>query len=101
MDAGLLNDLAAAAADVGASVLRMPSGAGHDAMIFAPQIPSAMMFVPSIDGRSHDVSENTSEADLRRGLRVFAGAVSLALARLNEAAGRQSPHSLRKKEPAA
>ena len=44
-----------------------------------------MMFVPSIDGRSHDVSENTSEADIRRGLRVFAGAVSRALARLNDA----------------
>ena len=67
MDASLMNDLAAAAADVGASSIRMPSGAGHDAMVFAPRIPSAMMFVPSIDGRSHDVSENTSEADIRRG----------------------------------
>ena len=101
MDAGLMNDLAAAAADVGATALRMPSGAGHDAMIFAPRIPSAMLFVPSIDGRSHDISENTSEADIRRGLRVFAGAVSHALARLNDAATREPPNSLRKKESAA
>jgi N-carbamoyl-L-amino-acid hydrolase len=101
MDAGLMNDLAAAAADVGASFIRMPSGAGHDAMVFAPRIPSAMMFVPSIDGRSHDVSENTSEADIRRGLRVFAAAVSRTLARLNDAAASQAPPSLWEKEPAS
>jgi N-carbamoyl-L-amino-acid hydrolase len=98
MDAGLMDDLAAAAADVGASFIRMPSGAGHDAMVFAPRIPSAMMFVPSIDGRSHDVSENTSEADIRRGLRVFAAAVSRTLARLNDEAASHAPPSLREKE---
>jgi len=101
MDASLMNDLAAAAADVGASSIRMPSGAGHDAMVFAPRIPSAMMFVPSIDGRSHDVSENTSEADIRRGLRVFAAAVSRTLARLNGATASQAPPSLREKERAS
>ena len=101
MDASLMNDLAAAAADVGASSIRMPSGAGHDAMVFAPRMPSAMMFVPSIDGRSHDVSENTSEADIRRGLRVFAAAVSRTLARLNDAAASQAPPSLREKERAS
>jgi beta-ureidopropionase / N-carbamoyl-L-amino-acid hydrolase len=101
MDAGLMNDLAAAAADVGASFIRMPSGAGHDAMVLAPRIPSAMMFVPSIDGRSHDISENTSEADIRRGLRVFAAAVSRTLARLSDAVASPSPPSLREKERAS
>ena len=43
-------------------------------MITARCMPSAMLFVPSIGGRSHDISEDTSEADLRRGLRVFAAA---------------------------
>ena len=101
MDAGLMDDLAAATADVGASFVRMPSGAGHDAMVFAPRIPSGMMFVPSIDGRSHDVSENTSEADIHRGLRVFAAAVSRTLARLNDVAASQSPPSYREKERAS
>lgn len=101
MDSGLMDDLAAAAADVGASAARMPSGAGHDAMVLARRLPAAMMFVPSIDGRSHDISENTSEADIRRGLRVFAAAVSRTLARLNDAAARRAPPSLCKKEPAA
>ena len=34
--------------------------------------PAAMLFVPSIDGRSHDVAEDTAEEDIRRGLRVYA-----------------------------
>ena len=37
----------------------MPSGAGHDAMIVGRRAPAAMLFVPSIDGRSHDVDEDT------------------------------------------
>lgn len=72
MDRELIEVIAEAAAHHGASHLRMASGAGHDAMVLARHVPSAMMFVPSIDGRSHDVAEDTSEADIRRGFRVFA-----------------------------
>ncbi len=71
MDLALQADLRAAAAEVGASALDLPSGAGHDAMILSRVMPSAMMFVPSIGGRSHDPAEDTSEADLERGYRVF------------------------------
>ena len=70
----LIDVITESATKAGASHLRMASGAGHDAMILARHIPSAMMFVPSIEGRSHDVSEDTSEADIRRGFRVFAAA---------------------------
>ena len=34
-------------------------------MFVARVIPSAMMFVPSIGGRSHDISENTSDFGYR------------------------------------
>jgi beta-ureidopropionase / N-carbamoyl-L-amino-acid hydrolase len=100
MDAELTAILAEAAAATGASHVRMPSGAGHDAMILAPRIPAAMLFVPSIDGRSHDISENTSEADLRRGLRVFAAALSKMLDHFAQAVsqGEVPPH--RQKEAA-
>ena len=54
----------------------MPSGAGHDAMVLGRFIPAAMMFIPSIGGRSHDVSENTSDADIVRGCEVLAAAVA-------------------------
>ncbi len=82
MDAGLIGILAEAATEVGASHLQMPSGAGHDAMILSRRIPSAMLFVPSIEGRSHDIAEDTSEADIRRGFRVFAAAAKRVIAGL-------------------
>ncbi len=51
---------------------RMPSGAGHDAQYMARQMPSAMLFVPSIGGVSHHWAEDTDSADLAMGLRVLA-----------------------------
>jgi N-carbamoyl-L-amino-acid hydrolase len=79
MDERLVEGLDAAAAAEGASRLRMPSGAGHDAMILARRVPAAMLFVPSIGGRSHDLTEDTDEADIRRGLRVYARVVNSLL----------------------
>lgn len=66
-----------AAADVAATRRRMPSGAGHDAMVLARHVPSAMLFVPSIGGRSHHVSENTADADIVRGAEVMLRALTL------------------------
>jgi acetylornithine deacetylase/succinyl-diaminopimelate desuccinylase-like protein len=42
----------------------MPSGAGHDAQRLAEVMPAAMLFVPSIEGISHNFDENTSEPHL-------------------------------------
>jgi len=56
--------------------LGMPSGAGHDAQWLANELPTAMMFVPSIGGVSHHWSENTHDADLVHGARVFVDAVA-------------------------
>jgi allantoate deiminase len=50
----------------------MVSGAGHDAMVLAPQIPSAMLFVPSRAGISHSREEFTEPADCAEGARVLA-----------------------------
>lgn len=55
---------------------RMPSGALHDAGSVARLMPVAMLFVPSINGISHDFAEDTAEADLVAGLEVLAEAVS-------------------------
>lgn len=55
---------------------RLPSGAGHDAQNFARHIPAGMLFVPSIGGISHHWTEDTSEADIVLGARVFADAVA-------------------------
>ena len=67
--------LASAAKTRGEQPMHMASGAGHDAMIMARFIPAAMLFVPSIGGRSHDVTEDTAEADIVFGCEVLAEAV--------------------------
>jgi N-carbamoyl-L-amino-acid hydrolase len=59
----------------GVSTLRMPSGAGHDAMVLTRHMPTAMLFIPSIGGRSHDVTEDTNEADICLGIDVLADTV--------------------------
>ncbi|MEM9967535.1 MAG: hydantoinase/carbamoylase family amidase [Pseudomonadota bacterium] len=54
----------------------MPSGALHDASNLTRLMPTAMLFVPSIGGISHDFDEDTREEDLRLGLRVLARAAA-------------------------
>lgn len=49
----------------------MVSGAGHDAQLFAPRCPAAMIFVPSRAGISHSPEEYTSPEDLTAGLEVL------------------------------
>jgi N-carbamoyl-L-amino-acid hydrolase len=68
--------IAAAASARGEAPVHLPSGAGHDAMVVARFMPAAMMFIPSIGGISHDVRENTSDADIIFGCEVLADAVA-------------------------
>lgn len=55
--------------------LDVTSGAGHDAMCLARIAPAAMIFVPSIGGRSHVGDERTEDADLELGVRALADAL--------------------------
>ncbi len=59
------------AAGLGHSIRRMPSGAGHDAQMFAPNCPTAMIFVPSKDGISHNVREHSEPSDIGAGANVL------------------------------
>jgi beta-ureidopropionase / N-carbamoyl-L-amino-acid hydrolase len=70
----------AAARDLGVGAMRLSSGAGHDAMMLARRVPTGMLFVPSIGGRSHDPSENTLVSDIITGAQVMARAVDRLLA---------------------
>jgi allantoate deiminase len=69
-DAGLQDRLAAAVVSVGAHDIRLPSGAGHDAMMLAKICPSAMLFVRCKGGISHNPAEYASPEDM--GLAVAA-----------------------------
>lgn len=60
----------------GLACRRMISGAGHDAQMIARIAPSAMIFVPSIGGISHNPREHTPEADLIAGANVLLDVVT-------------------------
>ena len=49
----------------------MHSGAGHDSQIFAPRVPTGMIFVPSLKGISHNPAEYTETADLVQGIEAL------------------------------
>ena len=60
---------AAAASDY--TYCRLPSGAGHDAQMFAPNCPTGMIFIPSKHGISHNINEFSSEQDIAAGMDVL------------------------------
>jgi len=60
---------------LGHSVRRLPSGAGHDAQMFAPRCPTGMIFVPSVNGISHNVREHTAPEQIEAGANVLYAAV--------------------------
>jgi N-carbamoyl-L-amino-acid hydrolase len=72
MDARLRDSLHATLAAAGEHAIDVPSGAGHDAMCLASVAPTAMLFVPSVGGRSHVGDEYTSADDLERGAAMLA-----------------------------
>lgn len=56
--------------------LRMTSGAFHDAMYLAEHCPTAMIFVPSKGGISHNAAEQTAPHELFLGVQALAYAVT-------------------------
>jgi beta-ureidopropionase / N-carbamoyl-L-amino-acid hydrolase len=70
-DDGMIDLVEQTALSQGLSCKRMPSGAGHDSQMFAPNCPTAMVFVPSQGGISHNVAEYTAPHELEAGANVL------------------------------
>jgi N-carbamoyl-L-amino-acid hydrolase len=70
-DAALVDRVEHHAKALSLSTRRMPSGAGHDAQMMQRICPTAMIFVPSVAGLSHNVKEFTEAADLVAGAEVL------------------------------
>ncbi len=60
----VVEEMTALAESCGLIYKVMDSGAVHDTAMLAPYTKAGMIFVPSIDGRSHVPEENTKENDL-------------------------------------
>lgn len=70
-DAALADRIQAAAQRRGLPHRRMTSGAGHDAQMLARIASSAMIFVPSRGGISHNPREHTDDDQLALGAQVL------------------------------
>jgi allantoate deiminase len=68
MDPFLISQIEHAIAKSGCKPHRMVSGAGHDAMILAEKIPSAMIFLRSPGGISHDPAESVLPLDVEKAI---------------------------------
>jgi N-carbamoyl-L-amino-acid hydrolase len=67
LDEGLMRSIEGAAGRLGLSHERMFSFAGHDAQAVSAITPSAMLFVPSVGGASHNPREFTRLEDVVNG----------------------------------
>lgn len=70
-DAAICNEVESACQSFGYTAHRMFSGAGHDAQYMASIVPSAMIFVPSIQGKSHCEEEKTTFEDCAKGADIL------------------------------
>jgi allantoate deiminase len=68
MDGSLVQQIEVAIRKTGSEPHRMVSGAGHDAMILAEKVPSAMIFVRSPGGISHHPSESVHFDDIAKAI---------------------------------
>jgi hydantoinase/carbamoylase family amidase len=67
----ILDTIKTVSGELGVRWQSIASGAGHDAQIIGPVVPSAMIFVPSCDGRSHCPEELTQKEDIANSTNVL------------------------------
>jgi allantoate deiminase len=70
MDEELTELLTESVAATGLAARRLPSGAGHDAMVMATRLPTAMLFLRSPAGLSHHPDESVLPIDIAAALQV-------------------------------
>lgn len=76
MDGQLIGLLERAMKGTGETPRRLVSGAGHDAMIMAEKVPSAMVFIRSIGGISHHPDEAVRRQDVEKAIHLGIAALA-------------------------
>jgi len=75
MDDRIVEALRVEAEATGEPFRVMPSGAAHDTMCVADKVPTAMVFVPCVDGLSHTPLEDSDTADAALAAEIVFGAI--------------------------
>jgi allantoate deiminase len=75
MDDRIVDALEAATKATGAPYMRMHSGAAHDTMCVADRVPTAMVFVPCVEGISHHPTEDADSADAALAAEIILNAI--------------------------
>jgi len=68
MNQFFVDEIEKAIVKTGCPAHRMVSGAGHDAMILAEKVPSAMIFLRTPGGISHDPAESVAREDVEKAI---------------------------------
>lgn len=76
LDEGICDALRRSADEAGAEMPIASSGALHDAAVLAPHLPTAMVFVASRDGISHNPAEFSRSEDIALAARVLARTIA-------------------------
>lgn len=75
LDATIVAALEDAALGTVEPYMRMHSGAAHDTMCVAERVPSAMVFVPCVDGISHHPAEEAEPSDAALAAEIILNAI--------------------------
>ena len=76
LDDGICDALHGRAAAYGVEIPIVASGALHDAAVLAPHLPTAMVFVASRDGISHNPAEFSRTEDIALAARIVADTIA-------------------------
>lgn len=71
MHPAMIREIEEAVRSLGVEYMALPSGAGHDAMHWADDVPTGMIFIPCLNGISHNPAEFAEMDDIVTGAEVL------------------------------
>ena len=71
MNPAMIREIEEDVQSVGVDYMTMPSGAGHDAMHWADDVPTGMIFIPCREGISHNPAEFADMDDIVTGAKIL------------------------------
>ena len=71
MHPAMIREIEAVVTSLGVEYMALPSGAGHEAMHWADDVPTGMIFIPCLNGISHNPAEFAEMDDIVMGAQVL------------------------------